>query len=63
VKTLTFAGECGVGGGSCFQSGYRLILTCVFWPGWTDANPSPDQHQWGWFQACLGAYELENNFI
>jgi len=32
----------------------RLILTCAFWPGWIEADPSPDQQHWVWLWACLG---------
>jgi len=48
VKTSTFfTGDCGVGEGSWFQIGDRLILICVFWPGWIEADPTPDQQHWG----------------
>jgi len=43
-----FTGDRGAGEGSWFLIGDRLILICVFWPGWIEADPSPDQQHWGW---------------
>jgi len=50
VKTLTFfTGDRGVGEGSWFWIGDRLILVSVFWPSWKEADPSPDHEHWGCF--------------
>jgi len=49
-----FTGDRGVGEGSWFQIGDRLILFCVFWPGWIEADPSPDQRHWSGFELLLG---------
>jgi len=49
-----FPGDRGVGEGSWFQIGDRLILLCVFWPGWIEADPLPDQQHWGGFELLLG---------
>jgi len=49
VKTLTFSLCDSIGGDWWFDVGHSLILTCAFWPGWIEADPSTNQQHWGWF--------------
>jgi len=60
-------GDRGVGEGSCFQIGDRLIRLCVFWPGWIKPDPSPGQQHWGGLELLRGFEivhnELKNDFM